>query len=489
MKKTVGKVTVALCIAALTLCLTACSNNSAQKGQTEQTEIPKTAAATEAPAATTLPKEVTEVPAAEACEPAAAVSDENKTVKTVEVASLPNVIDYVVGDTFSPEGGTILVTYTDGSTQVFSMTDDAVTVSNPTMRSPNTKNVTVSYKKKKASFKINVAGAKCSVKFDLNYDGAPEAAVVSVSKDSVAERPENPVREGYTFVDWYANPDFTYPYDFAAKITEDTSIYALWVKDGAENVNVTFDYDFYGVKLCSYVVPVERGTTVRKPSADPVRTGYTFAKWVDGEGKDFDFDQPVTADTTIKAAWTKTTSGNNTYVFEAEDTDLTGKIGPSYSGTAQETSMILYNNEIGASGDRLVGYLYEKGLGLEFHIASDIDVSNATLIVRTTGEYTTMSYDSDEYQVIVNDVPLSYTRVTVEVGGMYEVPACEDRIVIQNVSLKKGANLIRLLTNNSNAIAGTTFKANAPMVDCIKIESEAVLTWDENYGLPAPNYN
>lgn len=30
--------------------------------------------------------------------------------------------------------------------------------------------------------------------------------------------------------------------------------------------------------------------------------------------------------------------------------------------------------------------------------------------------------------------------------------------------------------------------AHAPLVDALKVETEAVLTWDENKGVPAANY-
>lgn len=409
-------------------------------------------------------------------------------VESIEVVKEPDVTSYEIGDTFSAEGGIIKVNYDDGSSEEISMTDDRVSLSSPTMNSANTKNVTVTYEGERTTFQILVTAAQCDVRFNLNYGGAPEAETVKVPAGNTVERPEDPTRDGYTFVNWYADADFTRQYDFSTEISGETDIYALWSRNGATYVDVTFDYDYYGAKFTSYSYPVEQGTPVSRPTVDPIRVGYSFEKWVDESGADFNFEQPITTDTTIKASWTKSTSGTNTYVFEAEDTDLTGKIGPSYSGTAQETSMILYNDGINASGNRLVGYLYERGLGLEFCIASDMAVNDATLTVRITGEYTTMTYDSNEFQVIVNGVPLSYPRVTIPVEGMYDIPACEDLIVIQNVSLQEGSNEIKLLTNNSNAITGTTFKANAPMVDCLKIDTEAVLIWDENYGVPAPNY-
>ena len=364
------------------------------------------------------------------------------------------------------------------------MTDSSVKLSKPTMKTANTKNVTATVGKKRVVFKIEVVAGMCVVTFDLNYDGAPAASTQEVSKGGTASEPAAPARDGYEFVAWYADADYTHTYDFAAPVTGDTTVYAFWKKVGADFVTVTFDYDYYGVLLNQYSYPVEVGAQVKQPVANPERTGYAFDKWVDENGSGFDFSQPIAADTTIKAAWNKTVSGQNTYVFEAEDTDLIGKIGPSYSGSAQEESMIIYNESVGASGNRMVGYLYASGISLEFYIASDMDVDDATIDVSITGEFVTMSYDGNDYQVIVNGEAKSYPRVTIE-ATQSSMPQCADLISIKGVHLNKGANLIQLMTNNTNEVDGTTFKAYAPIVDCVKVTTEAVLIWDENHNEPA----
>ena len=146
--------------------------------------------------------------------------------------------------------------------------------------------------------------------------------------------------------------------------------------------------------------------------------------------------------------------------------------------------MIIFNDGVGASNDRMVGYLYESGISLEFPIACDEDVDNATVTVRISGEYTTMSYDGNEYEVLVNGEAKSYPTVTIEGDPAAGLVACNDLIQIRGVSLKKGANLIQLLTNNKKSVDGTTFKAHAPVVDCIKITTDAVVIWDENYNVP-----
>lgn len=418
--------------------------------------------------------------AAELAEP-----DSSRTVASVELARMPDKTVYVIGEEFSAEGGMIKVVYADGDYVLLPMTHKDVKMSKPTMKTANTKNVTATYQKKRVAFKIEVVAGMIDMTFDLNYAGAPAAEVQQVSKGGQANMPEAPVRAGYDFMGWYANPDFTHLYDFENEVTDALTVYALWKKQGAEHVNVTFDYDYYGVKLASYAYPVEKGTTASKPVVDPVRTGYTFDRWVNADGSDADFTQPLMADTTFRAVWKKESADAQTWIFEAEDTDLTAKIGPSYSGSAQEESMIIYNDAIGASNNRMVGYLYERGITLEFPVAADTAVTDAQIIVRISGEYTTMSYDGNDFQVLVNGKAYNYARVTLTIEKQTQVLPCEDLIVISGVSLNQGANLIQLKTNNTNAVAGTTFKANAPMVDCVKVVTDAVVIWDENANVPA----
>ena len=368
-----------------------------------------------------------------------ALADDKK-VTSVEVETMPNKTVYVIGEEFSAEGGTLKVTYDDGTTEIVAMTDSGVKLSKPTMKTANTKNVTATVGKKRVVFKIEVVAGMCVVTFDLNYDGAPAASTQEVSKGGTASEPAAPARDGYEFVAWYADADYTHTYDFAAPVTGDTTVYAFWKKVGADFVTVTFDYDYYGVLLNQYSYPVEVGTQVKQPVANPERTGYAFDKWVDENG--------------------------------------------SYSGSAQEESMIIYNESVGASGNRMVGYLYASGISLEFYIASDMDVDDATIDVSITGEFVTMSYDGNDYQVIVNGEAKSYPRVTIE-ATQSSMPQCADLISIKGVHLNKGANLIQLMTNNTNEVDGTTFKAYAPIVDCVKVTTEAVLIWDENHNEPA----
>lgn len=417
----------------------------------------------------------------------------DKKVTKIAVGSEPDKTAYVSGEEFSLEGGSIIVTYDDGSTEELPMTADCFEIKEPGMTSSGTKTVSVKCGSASTRFTIKVADSNFKVTYDLNYDGASAAESVDVVKNQQAEQ-KTPTRDGYTFVAWYTNPDFTQTFDFSTPITEDVSLFALWQKDGATYVDVTFDYDYYGVKLNQYSYPVESGAPVAKPSVDPVRTGYTFDKWVDEAGNDYDFSQPVSAAITIKASWTKAVSGVQTYVFEAEDTNLSGKTGPAISGTANEIGMIVTSEGKGASNDRSVGYLYQYGNSLEFYIVCDEAVNDVKISVSLSAEMESLSLNPGNYGIYLNDEKLQYGTIEITDVPEYDpisyVADCAEYkwfTLGEKVSLKQGANLIKLVTENNESYTGTTMVAHAPLVDAIKIETSGVVIWDENHDVPALN--
>ena len=420
--------------------------------------------------------------------------DSSKTVKSIEIGSLPTKTAYVIGEPFTMEGGTVIVTYDDGTTDEIPMTAPGLKVKEPATKASGTKTVTIKAGKKSARFTIDVANNSYTVTYHQNYEGAPEAEVVETVKGQKAEN-TTPVRDGYTFVGWYANADYTHQFNFKNEITESVELFALWTRDGAEYANVTFDYGYYGKALSSYSYPVEIGTPVSAPSVDPERVGYAFAGWVDENGAAYDFSAAVNGDITITASWDKTLTGTQTWIFEAEDTNLSGKTGPAVSGTANEVGMIMLNENRNCSGDRCVGYLYAFGNSLEFWIVSDVDIADAVISLSLSAEMEDLTVDPSNFGIYLNDEKLGYAPISITdvpafdtVTYTADVPNFQYYLIIEGAQLKAGGNCLKVMTENNVSYPGTTMTAHAPLVDALKIETEAVLTWDENKGVPAANY-
>lgn len=80
---------------------------------------------------------------------------------------------------------------------------------------------------------------ECTVTFDYNYEGAPDAEQTPVGKGTAVNEPEDPTREGYDFTGWYTNSECTTLYDFSALVTENITLYAGWKEKEPEGPPIT----------------------------------------------------------------------------------------------------------------------------------------------------------------------------------------------------------------------------------------------------------
>lgn len=410
---------------------------------------------------------------------------EEKKVGKIEVLVEPTKTEYWIGDTFSPEGGMIMVTYRDKTTEEISMTDDRIKIANVKTTSAGRKSVKISFGGKNTTLYIVVAEVGAEVTFDLNYDGAPTAEKRAVAKGKSVEAPEAPQRDGYLFDTWYTDANCSVLYDFTAEVHEAVTLYAGWKAQNAVYYPVAYQMNYYGVLPESYVQQVKEGETARELALMPKRDGFRFTGWFADADCTQPFsasETPIHAETAVYAGWEKTV-GNSVYVFEAEQTNLLGKEGPGMSGSASGASMIVNDaTGLGASGGKYVSYLYKQGLSLDFALASSEDVADATLTLRLAAEMENIHLDSENYLIEVNGEAYAFDAVAFRAGEPFT-----DAIVIKNVALKQGANTIRLITNNSVNPMGEgmgTYQGTAAMVDCIKLETTAVVIWDANSGLP-----
>lgn len=141
-------------------------------------------------------------------------------------------------------------------------------------------------------------GNQYKVIFDSNGGSEVESQFVRVGK--TVEQPDDPVREGYQFVEWQLNGE---KYDFSSKIKKKITLVAYWQKvanAGELIYKVIFD-SVGGTKIEDQEVAA--GGTIKKPT-DPVKEGYTFEGWFVGNSK-FDFSKKVLQDITLKAKWNK----------------------------------------------------------------------------------------------------------------------------------------------------------------------------------------
>lgn len=139
-----------------------------------------------------------------------------------------------------------------------------------------------------------------TVSFDVGSHGTAPAAQ-TVEDGAKATKPADPTAEDYSFQGWYTDTRYTMEYDFSKEVTEDTTVYAKWVKKPI----VSFNANGHGTAPARQTVELN-GKAV-KP-ADPTAEGYVFRGWYTTAActTEFDFNTPITADTTLYAKWNET---------------------------------------------------------------------------------------------------------------------------------------------------------------------------------------
>ena len=193
----------------------------------------------------------------------------------------------VVKLTFDPAEG-----YEIDSIEVTDGSGEKIELSNAAFRMPAS-DVTVT-----ATFKK--AAVIYTVKFETN-GGMPEPAEQKIEEGKKADKPADPAKEGYKFVDWYTEAECINRFDFATPISQNITLYARYVPVETQTYTVTFDSNG-GTEVPPQTVL--EGEKAIKP-ADPTTLSDEFDGWYIDKNfdKEFDFNTPITGDITLYAKW------------------------------------------------------------------------------------------------------------------------------------------------------------------------------------------
>lgn len=147
----------------------------------------------------------------------------------------------------------------------------------------------------------------------FNTNGGTAINTQIVKEGEMAQKPNNPIKNGYTFAEWTLNGR---PYNFNVSVTENIMLTARWIKNDAEIIIVKFNSDG-GSAVTSQ--KIEKGSMALKPD-DPTKKGYKFKTWT-LNGDEFDFKLSVDKNIELKAEWEKEeekpASNNNTKPVDA----------------------------------------------------------------------------------------------------------------------------------------------------------------------------
>lgn len=213
------------------------------------------------------------------------------------------------------------------------------------------------------------------------------------------------------------------------------------------------------------------------------------------QGDSFEYDKNL-----LKHAEGKTVE----YILEAECTNLGGKEGLGYSGTASESNMAVHD----MVGNGYVTYLYKMGLSINFIIVCDRDINDGVLSARFGGEFMDVLLNPSNYSFRVDTIvtnedlneakgnwdaafleyytDLSQTggyfveqwdcgEIHIDATGLNDPGLFETFKITSALRLKKGVNCISLITDNDTSPGMGTMAAIAPVVDYISISTSANL--------------
>lgn len=115
----------------------------------------------------------------------------------------------------------------------------------------------------------------------------------SVVEGECVKKPEDPQKEGYTFLGWYLYDE---QYDFDCTISSSIELIAKWLQD-----EVYYTVSFYSCGEIIDCQTVSKNETALIPT-EPIKDGYVFIEW-QNNGETYDFNAPVIEDITLTAKW------------------------------------------------------------------------------------------------------------------------------------------------------------------------------------------
>ena len=157
---------------------------------------------------------------------------------------------------------------------------------------------------------------KINYTVSFNVDGGSEVAAQTVINGKSATKPADPTRNGFVFVGWYVDAEFTAPYAFgSAPVTADTTVFARWsaATENGKEYTANLDANYEGAEALASVVTVG-GKLFNLPTL--TREGFTFGGWwfsneFNGDKLSHKYEEGMLLDanTTLYALWQANAEG------------------------------------------------------------------------------------------------------------------------------------------------------------------------------------
>lgn len=118
-------------------------------------------------------------------------------------------------------------------------------------------------------FMLFVTGCKKTITISFESNGGFAVPAIETDGKTEVSKPDDPTKEGYTFIGWYSDEQFLNKFTFPTIPSSNITLYAKW------RVNqYTISFDSMGGSEVSAITQ-DYNTTVTKPD-DSTREGYTL---------------------------------------------------------------------------------------------------------------------------------------------------------------------------------------------------------------------
>lgn len=177
--------------------------------------------------------------------------------------------------------------------------------------------------------------------------------------------------------------------------------------------------------------------------------------------------------------------GQNSYVMEAEYVSIADVKGSGLSSD-QSGYDLIYGDGTDAQKDKgwssgyYVGYTYTTEFAMDFVFTADKDAT-ATIVIRLGSELGNITLTPDSFEIQLNGTPIKYGSMYIENSASMAEMKFTDKTVTSSAALKQGENKITLKVLPNEFKNGST---GGPTIDCIKIQTEAALQFEENKDNP-----
>ncbi len=246
-----------------------------------------------------------------------------------------------------------------------------------------------------------------TISFDSN--GGSKVSNVTEKFNSSVTAPVNPIKNGFTFIDWYFdNNTFVNAYIFSVMPAEDVTLYAKW---NANTYTITFD-TLGGSTINSISQNV--GTNLIAP-VSPIREGYMFIGWYSDDTliNKYIFSTMPSKNFTVYARWEESNSNNTTFKVEF-------KTNTSISISTQNINAgghVIRPNNPSKNGYIFLGWYSNSSMTRLWNFDTDVVNSDTTLYAKHVAEVYNLSGTvySEDGKVVKNAV------IIVKAGTKYVI--------------------------------------------------------------------